>query len=448
MIRIRFVFLLLVYLFFVQSTIGQSAPYEPTRMYSADTLKADLRFIREKLERIHPALYRYAPKPDMDAFFDSLENAIVWPMNEQQYFNVLSLLHSKIKDGHTMFLPSDGAMDYNNIKGRFLPFTVTYVGGKLYVSENCSADSTIPMGEEIININGIGIPSIMSQLMSRQIRDGNNRTYPEWILNHYFAAYYSFTFGQPANFLIEFKKTNGELYSKKVCAMTKDSIKFFQKIRRESETKGISLDQTNNATTVMKINSLDPDLLDERYHQNYKNAIDSIFKILKQSHTMNLILDLRDNQGGDFQPARLLLSYLILHPSRFLMGGNQSRLIQPKANHFTGRIFILMNGGSFSATAIVIAILERDKRAMTIGEETGGNKYIISGDPQEQLLPATRIRCFISTVNFRISAGQNDGHGVVPTHPAHPTIKDVLTGNDISKALALNLISEKKYLFY
>ncbi len=225
MIRIRFAFLLLVYLFFVQSTIGQSTPYEPTRMYSADTLKADLRFIREKLERIHPALYRYTPKPDMDAFFDSLENAIVWPMNEQQYFDVLSLLHSKIKDGHTMFLPSDGAMDYNIIKGRFLPFTVTYVGGKLYISENCSSDTTIPMGEEIININGIGILSIMSQLMIRQIRDGNNRTYPEWILNHYFAAYYSFTFGQPANFLIEFKKSNGELYSKKVCAMTKDSIK-------------------------------------------------------------------------------------------------------------------------------------------------------------------------------------------------------------------------------
>ncbi len=429
MIKIRIGFLLWSYMLFVQPAIGQSVSYEPTRMYSADTLKADLRFIREKLERIHPALYRYTSKPDLDAFFDSLENAIVRPMNEQQYFSILSLLHAKIKDGHTMFLPSDASTDYNNTKGRFLPFSVAFVEGKLYALET---------GDEIVSINGMQIPELIPQLMSRMVRDGNNQTYPEWILNHYFAAYYSFAFGQPDTFFLEFKNTKGETYIKQMATITKDSIKSFQRI----QIKGISLEQLNHATAVLKINSLDPDLIKERYHQNYKTAMDSVFKKLKHDQTVNLILDLRDNQGGDFQPARLLLSYLVLHPSRFLMGGNQSRLVQPNANLFTGRIFILMNGGSFSATAILIAILERDKRAMTIGEETGGNKYIISGDPEEQLLPSTRIRCFISTVNYRISEGLNDGHGILPTYPVHSTIKDVLTGKDISKIFALDLISK------
>ncbi len=78
-----------------------------------------------------------------------------------------------------------------------------------------------------------------------------------------------------------------------------------------------------SSTAVLKIISLDPDLLTESYHQNYKTEMDSVFKMLKQNHTTNLILDLRDNQGGDFQPARLLLS-LSDTPSFPLFDGRKS----------------------------------------------------------------------------------------------------------------------------
>jgi hypothetical protein len=289
---------------------------------------------------------------------------------------------------------------------------------------------------------------VMSQLISRQIRDGNNLAYPKWILDHYFAAYYSFVFGQPDQFFLEFKNAKGEIHKKQVIALTKDSIRFFHQSRYASRLKeagqGIKLEEyKDGATAFLKIKSFDPDLLRSLYQQDYKHSIDSIFNVLKHSRTANLILDLRDNQGGDFPPGRLLLSYLILYPSRFLMDGKQSRLIHPNANHFAGRVFVLINGGSFSSAAIVIAILEREKRGIFIGEETAGNKHIISGDPEEQVLPATRIRCFISTVTYRIIAGPDDGHGILPTYPVHPAIGDILMGNDISKARALSLISER-----
>jgi C-terminal processing protease CtpA/Prc len=117
-------------------------------------------------------------------------------------------------------------------------------------------------------------------------------------------------------------------------------------------------------------------------------------------------------------------------------------MIQPRSNHFAGKIFVLMNGGSFSATAMVIATLEREKRAVFIGEKTGGNRHIISGDPIEEVLPSTKMRCFISTTNYRIVAGDNDGHGISPTFPVHPSIDDMLKRYDASKAMALKLISD------
>jgi C-terminal processing protease CtpA/Prc len=286
--------------------------------------------------------------------------------------------------------------------------------------------------------------------MIRQIRDGNNQTYPEWILNNYFSSYYSFLFGQPRLFSLELKNAAGELDKKQVTALTKDSIRFFSQFRyadgypQKVEGQGITLEEKNNINTaILTIKSFDPDLLQSFYKQDYKLVMDSLFKHLSLQHTSNLILDLRNNQGGDFKPARYLLSYLIRNPSMFLLNGKEARLIQPQTNHFAGKIFVLINGGSFSATAIVIAILERDKRGIFIEEETGGNKHIISGDPIEVVLPGTKIRGYISTTNYRIVAGFNDGHGVLPTYPVHLKIADILTGNDTSKALAMELISKR-----
>ncbi len=132
-----------------------------------------------------------------------------------------------------MFLPSDGARDYDDTKGRFLPFSIFITYGKIFILQNFSYDSAIKPGEEILSINGISTPAVISELMIRQIRDGYNQTYPEWILNHYFASYYSFVFGQPDTFLMEFKNTEGESYEKQVTAMTKDSIKLSRKIQNK-----------------------------------------------------------------------------------------------------------------------------------------------------------------------------------------------------------------------
>ena len=371
-------------------------------------------------------------------------------MNEQEFLSILTLLNSKIKDGHTMSLPGNDAMNYNNSKGRFLPFSIFISDGKIFITQNCSYDSTIKPGEEILSINGISTPNIISELMIRQIRDGNILTYPVWILNHYFSSYYSFTFGQPRLFLLELNNATGELYKKQVVALTKDSIRFFSQYRYPNsnpqgvECQGINLEEKPNIkTAILTIKSFDPDLLKSLCKLDYKHVMDSLFRQLNLLHTNNLILDLRNNQGGDFEPARYLLSYLISKPSLFLLSSKESRSIQPKSDHFNGKLYVLINGGSFSATAVVISILERDKRRIFIEEETGGNKYVISGDPIEVLLPITKIRSYISTTTYKITAGVNNGHGVLPTYPIKIKIKDLLQGNDPSKAFALKLITNR-----
>jgi C-terminal processing protease CtpA/Prc len=214
-------------------------------------------------------------------------------------------------------------------------------------------------------------------------------------------------------------------------------------------------EEREKSAAVLTIKTFDPDELQSLYRQDYKQVFDSVFTQIGRHQIRNLILDLRDNQGGDFPPGRALLSYLVLHPSRFLLGGKEARIIQPGAKHFKGRVFVLINGGSFSSTAIVCACLKRDRRAvgdrkavrdrraLFIGEETAGNPYIISGDPVELVLPRTKIKADISTVTYRITAGFNDGHGIVPDYPVRPTISEILAGRDEAKTLALKVVSER-----
>ncbi|HEY1199350.1 MAG TPA: S41 family peptidase [Niastella sp.] len=437
------VFVIPALFLFLANTARTQTPYDPARLYSKETLKADLRFVQKNLETKHAGLYRYITKPALTRFFDSLHHSITGPMTEQAFFRLLTLLHEKIKNGHTMFLPGDSAMAFYNKSGRHLPFLANFTNGKLYITENHSADSTLKPGTEILSINGTSASSIIQQLLVRMTRDGNNHTYPVWIFNHYFSSYYSFIFDQHATHIVELKDSTSTVRTQQIKALPKDSIRHFKQIRypAANDEKGIVLtEKKENNAAILKIKTFNSDILESKYQQNYKQVYDSIFKYIHRQKIGNLILDLRDNQGGHFEPGQALLAYLIKSPSRFLLDGDESKIIQPKAMHFNGKLIVLTNGGSFSVTAIVCASLKRDRKTIFIGEETGGNAHVISGEPTELVLPNTKIKAEISTITYRIIADRNDGHGVMPDYPIIPSIEDILSGKDPIQALAMKLI--------
>lgn len=427
---------------------AQEEAYDPNRLYPVDTLKADLHFLQKKLEKIHPALYRYIPRQAFNSFMDSLNRAIVRPMKEQEFLSLVSLLNAKVCDGHTMLLPSKAAMAYNNTRALLLPFSVFFTDGKLYITENYAVDSSIQAGNEVLRINGMEAQAVMKQLLQRQIRDGYNQTYPLWILNHYFPSYYLFAFGESALFDLELKNSRGETFSRQVAGLPKDRIRQARRARYPSiasnagSLQGITLETiTEGETAILTIKSFDSSLIKEQYGQDFNRAIDSVFTQLQTHPVKKLLLDLRDNQGGDFETGRYLLAYLLTKPARYLTGGAEAKLIKPRAHHFTGSLYVLINGGSFSNTAIVSACLAQAKRASFIGEESGGNQYMISGNPTDVVLPHTGLQAYISTTNFRISTAPNKGHGIMPEEPVATSLQEVLTGKDLTRKWALILMS-------
>lgn len=425
------------------------------RQFTISQLKDDFTVLRTTLEKKHPNLYLYTAKQRLDSVFDSLYQRIDKPMILEEFYKHITLLNSLVKDGHSYILPSEESRIYNNKNEKFFPLHVSWIEGRLYVDMNCTADSTLKDGVQIVSINGMPAAEIIQQLLERQVRDGYNDTYPVWILNNWFREYYSYIFGRPAAFNLIYKMgDNGLPATHDVQALSKDSIgyymhkKYAARITEKKEGQGVFL-ETNKAieTAILTIKTFDDDLLRDDYSQNFRSALYGYFDKIRKDNIHTLVLDLRDNQGGDPQNGILLLSWLLDTPFTMIYKGPWSGEHKPGKDPYMGKLYVLINGGSFSNTGMVASCLDSFKRAIFVGQEAGGNKYILSGDAEDIELPATKIHCQVSTVPYILRPqykNDNDGHGIIPQYTILPAIEDILRGGDRIKEYVMGLIRDEK----
>jgi C-terminal processing protease CtpA/Prc len=191
---------------------------------------------------------------------------------------------------------------------------------------------------------------------------------------------------------------------------------------------------------------------------------------------------LRDNDGGEGRYGAELLSYLLdkpvrttesidtprtrysfleytekglffnsFHPrlwerkdsSRYVLKGNWRRTIAPKALRFESRVFVLINGMSISATSGFAALAHHHKRAVFIGEETGGAYYSDNGgDFLKLTLPCTGLRVNIPLRSYtmRVPGYPHLDRGVLPDFEVAPKIEDILKGRDTILQFVLDLL--------
>lgn len=452
----KLITLILPFLLFSHQLLGQE------KTFTIPQLKNDLTYLQKQLERKHPNLYTYNSPSTIQHVFDSLSLNINQPLTELEFYKHITILSSVINDGHTIILPSSSITLYHNKKSKFLPYHFTILNGQLYIDMVCTNDSSIPNGSEILSINNLKAIDIIEQLTTRQIRDGYNTTYPLWILNNYFREYYSYVFGHPDQFEIEFKKNMQE---KKVIiqGLQKDSIYYYQDLKYPNNkpasiiNTGIVLQvfkETNFA--VLTIKDFHNSVLRKEYHQNFTQEMHHIFDEIQQSGVQHLILDLRNNQGGDIPNGALLVSYLLNKPFSIVeayhvvgkaglkkSGGQSLGIFNPMKNVFQGELYVLINGGSFSNSGVVSSCLKRNNRGIFIGEETGGNNQILAGYGTDIALPNTKIRVQIPTRQFLLNSNLPlTGHGTSPDHYLQKSLDDIINNTDNIMNYTIQLINK------
>ncbi|MFN8143326.1 MAG: S41 family peptidase [Bacteroidia bacterium] len=426
------------------------------RIYSTSQLQSDFRVFRRRYENNLVNCYLYASKKEVDNFFDSLYFNLK-PMTEMEFYRYITPVSSLIKDGHSNIYLSKQSSSQFNEQSKYFPFRIYWTGSSLYVTRNLSGNTDIHPGDEIVSINGKNSKDVMNYLLCRQVRDGNNENYALWILNNYFREYYSFHFGHPDSFKLIIKSSDSREKILNVAAISRqEELSLNAGNKNEITTEPSSFFRIDSATNaaIFRIKSWDDKKL--------KKEIDFVLLQLQQKNLEHLILDLRDNQGGDFSPAVYLLSGLLDQPFQYFteiksvshvndssrelknITGKMLGIHQPMKNSFKGKVYVLINGGCFSNTGAFCSRLEYYKRAVFIGEETGGNKVVFSGVfglKGQTVLPNTKLLCDNS--NYRLTVTdvrENTGYGVMPTYTVLPSIADILQQNDVVLSKTLDLI--------
>ncbi len=493
MIRYAF-FLLLLFVLSCQSVRKHNAFLD--REIPVAKLRSDVDFTYDKLKRFHPHLYWYISKDTLDHKFDSIKNTITHPMRPNDFYFKLAPVVASVNEGHLRLRPifrQSSRKEEKALKDKkplFGMMDYRIVGDRLFVRENKQNFATIKAGTEILKINGDSVADLISKYNSLSSSDGENKTFQKYYINQAFFSLYTLEHGflDSARLTTQCDNQISEIIirrqKKSDSEITKDKetpkITMVEKVQdydAASNTYNRSFKFLDKDSTVAYIKV-------KSFTATYsKKFYKDTFAKIKKANAGYLILDIRDNLGGSLAEINNLYSYLtdqqftLIKPlemtSRtsgmhqnyfrgqtwlegilsaagypFFLAGNYflskkqderyyfrdfiSKPTKPKSGAFLGKIYVLVNGGSFSASSIISAKLKYEKRATIVGEETGGaNDGTVSGVNNTVTLPNSKLTLPIGLFVIRPDIGfDNKNRGVLPDVPLDTGFTDILSRDD------------------
>jgi hypothetical protein len=446
------------------------------RIYTPAELKQDFNIMKAALQEAHPGLYRYNSRDTINTLFNAMQQKLSKGMTELEFYRLVTPLLSAIGDGHTKWHRKDKADDhYAFFDEGYFPLQLYFRKNKAYVRSAYLPGEIITPGMEIVSINGQNIEKIRTILFKNIFSDGRVVSAKYQELNRFFAGYYATYLGPAEKFTIAYIGKNG-----KQATATFPSINKTKITHDAPSDKMYGLTYPEKGVALINI----PVFEDEDKTPSYPDFLANAFKEIKQKKISSLIIDLRNNEGGTDAFGFQLYAYLTRKPFRYydhftvvtnkpysfakyaqfppgvdslratlVKAGNEFHFIykegldtmEPQAEAFSGKVYILQNGSSFSVTSEFCSIAKDNQRAVFIGDENGGTfQGNSSGAFAMVELPNTKTGLDIPMLGYymHLRHPHPSAEGIPADYSVIPTIEDVLQKKDIVLEKTLQLINK------
>jgi Peptidase family S41 len=144
----------------------------------------------------------------------------------------------------------------------------------------------------------------------------------------------------------------------------------------------------------------------------FKNFSQDLFAFIDKNPVKRLVVDLRQNGGGDFTRGR---EYIVNEIKK------RDRLNR------RGRLFVVIGRWTYSAGMANAADFRKETNAILVGEPTGGrpNGY---QENRDFMLPNSHLNVWVSTEFYKFA--EQDTPGLMPDHRIDPDWPSYLQGRD------------------
>ncbi len=433
-------------------TMILTLPLQAQELFSRKEVLEDLDYLYESLQAAHYNAFAYTPKAEFDSVYTSIKNTIQKDsMNLLEITNAFQPLTSAINNGHTAIeFPIPLYVKYAYAGGKVFPLELAFENGRALVRKNWSGNESITTDSELISINGVPVDTLLSKIYPHisAERPYFKKAKLELLT---FPRYYWQVFGEQAEFAVEIRANGSEkIYNLKAIKALDD----YEMKRVDIITGSRELNYFGE-TAYLKPGNFSGD------EAAYRKFIDSSFVAVKEKKSRNLVLDFRNNAGGDDSFSDYLVSYIADKPfkwygdfslktSKFLKehvrkerdttnafwrsalkheNGEiydydfEAHMPQPREKRFEGKVYVLINRQTHSQSAVAAAQIQDYGFATLAGEETGDYPSLYASI-YSYTLPNTGIPVNVSKGRIIRVNGSTKEEGVVPDIPVRDHLLD------------------------
>lgn len=476
--------------------------------FSQKKMRKDLEVFKKIRATANSGLYKYRGSQEIDSIYNWADRQIDKSTTYRDFYNIISELTNFEGSLHNdTSIPNKIWQNLRKEESGYFPLPIKWIEGKWVVNFK---NGEIPLGAEIISVNSIPITYLISLLGKYYTTDGKNLTGKRLGVRAHFARYFRLRYGLQDKFKILFKENNSTK-GKDVILNSVSYAKYYQRFNKRysrpfdqiyyadlDQNQKYSFKQIDSLSGILKIHSFGMGNESSTEHKDYAKFLDSVFTEIKKSNLKKLIVDIRQNGGGDdpndlitysylaqrkfqentqawisFEKIPFLKYYNIGIPKfiRPLVVGKHNRELQeifslekngkyyqdeksddhkirlPNEIAFKGEVYLLISPAVASAGSLFASMVAGNKNTIVIGEETMGGYYGHNGHtPLEYKLPKSKIVTQFSIVNLEQDVLktpiQRYNRGIIPDFEVSQSFEDYLNQKDTQMNFVLDLIKK------